>query len=620
MIDARHKSWIPSRRVSTHGRLRTLIAALGLGLLTASASNATIQINLNTGQTSHELLGFGAQTWAGDTVGQGVLNDLNMRYTRLHFGSNFFQYDQQPPSDSNQIPDDNWEAMYDHVAAYFNGNNGSRSWQLTSLQQSAEFARQNDIELILNEFQIPHSFLNNQNTAMFPLHADDFATFWSAMIVFLDDNGIRPSWIELANEPNGTWNGRIGPDVYNTLVKQTRASLDARGYQDVGILGPGLSNVGESEAWLLALDSDAVDAIGGWSAHLWDDWRGVEPTWEALDTSIQHLASQVNPTADDKPIFLTEYATAIRSFDGVDYTNADEGGNVAEAEAFAVRVVQNTLHTINLGVATPIFWEAADQPWNNLTWGLRRIDGTERPTYDALDPFLSFIDAGAEVIQLPETAPQDEFMLLRQDGELVLIAANTTGSEQTCELSLEDVPWVRLIEQTSFAAGSGLPHVTLSPLGTITWTLPHQSTLALLLDADLPVGDLTGDGVLNLDDINLLISFQGDATYDLTGDATTDVDDLRKWVTVYFGSQMGDANLDSRVDLLDLSALAASFGKTAVNGYADGDFNGNGTVSLLDLSILASNFGFHTSVPEPASVGVLGMITMLGLGRRRSIG
>ncbi|QDU70947.1 hypothetical protein [Mucisphaera calidilacus] len=76
----------------------------------------------------------------------------------------------------------------------------------------------------------------------------------------------------------------------------------------------------------------------------------------------------------------------------------------------------------------------------------------------------------------------------------------------------------------------------------------------------------------------------------------------------------GDANLDGKVDLLDLSALASSFGDLGT--WASGDFDGNGKVDLLDLSILAGNFGQTYSIPEPAAAAImtLGLVSL----RRRS--
>jgi hypothetical protein len=58
----------------------------------------------------------------------------------------------------------------------------------------------------------------------------------------------------------------------------------------------------------------------------------------------------------------------------------------------------------------------------------------------------------------------------------------------------------------------------------------------------------------------------------------------------------GDSNLDGRVSLTDLSALAAHYGQSGV-GWVEGDFDASGHVSLVDLSALAAHYG--QTVPPP---------------------
>lgn len=72
-------------------------------------------------------------------------------------------------------------------------------------------------------------------------------------------------------------------------------------------------------------------------------------------------------------------------------------------------------------------------------------------------------------------------------------------------------------------------------------------------------------------------------------------------IAAAYPESVGDANKDARVDLLDLSILAASFGGPGPFVYEDGDFNADGRVDLLDLSLLAGNFGSGV-VPEPLAV------------------
>lgn len=80
----------------------------------------------------------------------------------------------------------------------------------------------------------------------------------------------------------------------------------------------------------------------------------------------------------------------------------------------------------------------------------------------------------------------------------------------------------------------------------------------------------------------------------------------------------GDANLDDRVDYLDLGALAASYRRTAAAiDWFNGDFNRDFTVDYLDLGVLAGNYRRTRGqgVPEPAAILLLSAAALL---RRRT--
>ncbi|QDU72055.1 hypothetical protein [Mucisphaera calidilacus] len=128
-------------------------------------------------------------------------------------------------------------------------------------------------------------------------------------------------------------------------------------------------------------------------------------------------------------------------------------------------------------------------------------------------------------------------------------------------------------------------------------------------------GDFDANAVVNGADIDFLSAAlragSTDSMYDLDGSGVVDGDDLTYLIGTVIRTTSGDANLDYRVDLLDLSALASGFGGSGT--WSTGDFNGDGLTDLLDLSALASHFEGGDGVPEPG----LGMLVALVFFKRR---
>ncbi len=86
----------------------------------------------------------------------------------------------------------------------------------------------------------------------------------------------------------------------------------------------------------------------------------------------------------------------------------------------------------------------------------------------------------------------------------------------------------------------------------------------------------------------------------------------------------GDANLDGRVDINDLTIVLSHYNQTGMT-WSTGDFTGDGRVDLNDLTIVLTNYNRTlgsppsgmASVPEPATAGLLaagltGLLIALG--------
>jgi hypothetical protein len=105
---------------------------------------------------------------------------------------------------------------------------------------------------------------------------------------------------------------------------------------------------------------------------------------------------------------------------------------------------------------------------------------------------------------------------------------------------------------------------------------------------------------------------------------------------------LGDSDLDGKVNVADLANLAGNFGANSGKFWLSGDFDYNGNVNVADLADLAGNFGKDlgpgtgtggaaaaaaaspaaviaggAAVPEPTSLGLLGIGAVGLLARRR---
>jgi hypothetical protein len=162
----------------------------------------------------------------------------------------------------------------------------------------------------------------------------------------------------------------------------------------------------------------------------------------------------------------------------------------------------------------------------------------------------------------------------------------------------------------------------------------HISALTLeILGEEPPPGDFNGNGTLDLPDIDDLTGQSASGTnaaaYDLTGDGLVNNDDVNEWVTVLFNSWIGDANLDGQFNSSDLVAVLASgaYEANVASVWSAGDFDGDGVTNSSDLVAALAGGGYEAgpraataAVPEPSALLllVLGLVAGAGLIRPRA--
>jgi hypothetical protein len=151
-------------------------------------------------------------------------------------------------------------------------------------------------------------------------------------------------------------------------------------------------------------------------------------------------------------------------------------------------------------------------------------------------------------------------------------------------------------------------------------------------------GDFNDDDLINAADIDILADAiaagSTDSQFDVNNDSFVDELDLIHHIATLVGrtdggtgTYRGDFNLDGYVDGTDLAVLKAGFGLTGL-GYASGNANADEYVDGTDLSIFKATFGFSgtpdptgatnpPAVPEPATLGLLGIGASVLLGRRK---
>lgn len=393
-----------------------------------------------------QFFGFGAQVYPGDNRTEQVIRDLNLRYIRAEIGPSWSLLRERPLTGAKQ------EEVDRYVERNFNIDYPDR---LSSARTVWDWAKQYDLKIILNFFDIPGEWIEwregLKRRTLKDKNIRDFGKLWLGIIRYIKQHRLIPHYLELANEPDGDWNGAILPEQYDKLIRFVRSGLDGQHLESVGIIGPGLSNLekdGRTEQQINGLSEEGVRSISAWSTHTWDEWHQqtndqshhlMRAQWNKFVYTIRQRDRLLR-----KPIFVTEYSSASIKFFGQSYGTYKYGRIplAVDTHPYARRVYQNTLINLNRGANVLIIWSATGQEWDDKYNGLisRPSEGSkERPMHKSLMTLMPYISPMDQLLEVSHDDALDMVVTaVKSDDQLVIAISNPMPYEQFADIDLCD--------------------------------------------------------------------------------------------------------------------------------------------------------------------------------------
>lgn len=449
---------------------------LGIGLWLAALTSAAA-ITVDVAAEKQEFLGFGAQIWPGQEQLEPAYAQLGIRWVRLSVPG------------MRECP--MMQGSVDEFAAYFQPKIANDSFRSTY-----EMLKRNQVTLLLNAFSIPTAW-QDQEKQLPNERLDLFARMWAGAVKCLVENGMPPQWLELFNEPDGTWSGRCWPDKYNKVVQKVRAEQDRLGYQDIQICGPGLAHVDLQgpDQWVEGLDKEGVDAIDAWSLHgyEWHRRESAAVLREELNNGFLASVKKQDPRGE-KPLLITEYGSFCTNFHGQAYLSVRDGYSektTAQLPAWNVRVIENGLSFLNEGIHTLIYWQLADVNWGSDNFGIfsRPQDGSlPQMPYDSLRGFFPEVAEGFRVVETQQESGSPLYAAALKNGRRVVVCvANHSDREASTQLRLRNAEDVRLIRRHCFENGSLCTQEPSVEIGkAMELTVPGDAYVTLVFEAGRP--------------------------------------------------------------------------------------------------------------------------------------
>ena len=345
-------------------------------------------------KTSHTFQGFGLQVWSQPQDLPALLSllaELHIKHVRMgmvvHADAAALTKDSSPSG----------------LLATFKAN--TRPIELSRTTVFAAKLRELGVDVHLVVWETPpvwreeRSWVSSdgqKNDARIGIAANipQYANYICAQVLYGRSLGFDIRFVELANEPDGTWGTKWTPEDYTRLVSASRKVLTRNGLSEVGIEGPGTGTERAAAPYLIALKaSGTAKLLSAISVHDWDTRIDGDPV--GLTNAFQSTLDILNLNL---PLHITELndeAPRWRVPGGFSPTHKKLYRT--DTASFAVALAGEMLKAVGLGASQAFIWEAEDPFWEKSYLGL--LDEKSRPqaTARALQTFFPIVAAGEDV-------------------------------------------------------------------------------------------------------------------------------------------------------------------------------------------------------------------------------
>lgn len=451
--------------------------------------------------------GLGANVWPDADAWVDPVTTLNGRLVRAGVG---------PVWDTTgvNVPLGGGASDYDAYVASAMATTGFGSLE-DALTTSAEIDRLG-LDLVLLQWEAPSEM--EAAGVLQSAYVEEYAHLVAALVGHLADNGIDVPWLEVTNEPDGSWNTQVYPSDYSALIVAVRADLDARGLVDTRIAGPGLSTLaqgGASTRFLDALTPDAVAALGAWSAHGYDDAYANGDGVTVFRDAVADFSARTREVDPELPLLLTELGAMDPRYHGVATESPLTCGGWSSTEGYGVRMLTYTLLALGEGASAVLPWQAADPDWGGCwgSFGMVDAEGTARPFLTTLAALAQALPDDARLVGPDERDPAMAVAGFVAEDRFVLALANPTSEPRTRTIGWTGADTLALTSSVGVGGASyseeyGFEDVTTLAFGPGIWQ--DTSSAEYFADDDARLGG-AGEAWIILGDGTPITDFTLDA-------------------------------------------------------------------------------------------------------------